>query len=599
MEAMGQQKKGGGLKRMDSIGDGGGLKRMEAMGGDAGNKRSSLTPLPYNKDTGHRFSLEWMVDKQDRTGPPSFPETSPGGQDRYSLNERQNTEEPGMTFYNAAGHEDPPQGPLEFVEGNRFQTVVAVVIVANAIIIGLETDIHTPLWYWIEQTLLIFFVTELSLRILHNGPYFFHPDVRLGNIVDVAIVMSGVIDMWMMPVFEGIARFITQAKGKHQRNPVLQAMSILRMLRIIRLVRLVKIVQPLYRLATGVLEAMQGMFWVLVFLGMLLYAVAIICTRLIGHGAVLPDQEPLDKDLEDIQHMFHSVFSSMFVLFELMSCWSLIPLTPLFQRLPILKLLFVLFYIFSAWALLAVMTGVVSEKMIAVREQINTEEKNSSTQHKLDNEKLLEKFHKADSDNNLTINKAEFDGMMGDAESMRLLMQHANVNAQDLQDLFQWLDADKDGDISLKEFVEGFKWLNESVTPKSFVKLQEKLSSDLRLVEAKLVDFINDRFNKLISAVRQPLRKINAVTTQVQRLDASCSEMSQILRERAKTRLTRAGLAEAERRISARIDALLEAVETISKLQKNGLVTLKKADPMEVPKVRSASLVDGSRGFAV
>jgi hypothetical protein len=75
--------------------------------------------------------------------------------------------------------------------------------------------------------------------------------------------------------------------------------------------------------------------------------------------------------------------------------------------------------------------------------------------------------------------------------------------------------------------------------------------------------------------------------------------MSQILRERAKTRLTRAGLAEAERRISARIDALLEAVETISKLQKNGLVTLKKADPMEVPKVRSASLVDGSRGFAV
>ena len=49
--------------------------------------------------------------------------------------------------------------------------------------------------------------------------------------------------------------------------------------------------------------------------------------------------------------------------------------------------------------------------MIAVREQINTEEKNSSTQHKLDNEKLLEKFHKADSDNNLTINKADFDGI--------------------------------------------------------------------------------------------------------------------------------------------------------------------------------------------
>merc|ERR1719313_662573 len=123
--------------------------------------------------------------------------------------------------------------------------------------------------------------------------------------------------MWVFPIFEAVLRFVTQSEGQHKRNPLLQAMGILRMLRIIRLVRLVKIVQPLYRLATGVLEAMQGMFWVLVFLGMLLYAVAIICTRLIGHGAVLPDQEPLDKDLEDIQHMFHSVFSSMFVLFEL------------------------------------------------------------------------------------------------------------------------------------------------------------------------------------------------------------------------------------------------------------------------------------------
>merc|ERR1719337_355113 len=107
-----------------------------------------------------------------------------------------------------------------------------------------------------------------------------------------------------MPVFNMLLQFITQSTDKHKRNPILQAMGILRMLRIIRLVRLVKIVQPLYRLATGVLEAMQGMFWVLVFLGMLLYAVAIICTRLIGHGALLPEQDPMDKDVEEIRQMF-------------------------------------------------------------------------------------------------------------------------------------------------------------------------------------------------------------------------------------------------------------------------------------------------------
>merc|ERR1711865_1083694 len=115
---------------------------------------------------------------------------------------------------------------------------------------------------------------------------------------------------------------------------------------------------------------------------------------------------------------------------------------------------------------------------------------------------------------------------MGDAETMRVLMHHANVNAQDLQDLFNWLDSDKDGSISIKEFVEGFRWLNDVVSPKSFVKLQEYLSSDLRLVEAQMVKSIEERFDRLISAVKQPLRKINAVTTQVQRLDATCSEMN-------------------------------------------------------------------------
>lgn len=583
------------------------------MGGSPDRSSYSTAPLQYNKDLKgmkqhRRFSLHWFEDnihgdddplvvKQEL---PQLPETSEL-QSRVSelptMNIKMNEGIPG------AGHEEVTTGPLEFVESNRFQSVVAVVIIVNAIIIGLETDIQTPSWFWIEQALLIFFVFELSLRVLHNGARFLSPEMRLGNIVDLTIVMSGVIDMWLMPIFEEILRFITQSKSQHKRNPILQAMSILRMLRIIRLVRLVKIIEPLYRLAIGVLEAMQGMFWVLVFLGMLLYAVAIICTRLIGHGAVLSDQEPIPEEVEEIKAMFHSVFSSMFVLFELMSCWSLIPLTPLFKRLPILKLFFVLFYIFAAWALLAVMTGVVSEKMIAVREKINTEEKDSHGGRTLDSSKLLEKFNKVDVDNSLSISQDEFDIMVGDAETMRLLMQHANVNAQDLQDLFAWLDSDKDGEISVKEFVEGFRWLSETVTPKSFVKLQEKLSSDLRIIETRLVEFINDRFERLISAVRQPLRKINAVTTQVQRLDATCSEMSQLLRERGGSRLTREGLAEAERRLSGRIDALMEAVETLAHLQHAGLVKTAKPDYGATPNSRKfvsvKAMTDGSRGFTV
>lgn len=543
-----------------------------------GMKEKDLKEIKKNK----RFSLHWFEDDvQDELFPtdeiPHMPEDNQG--EKFMEMPTMNTQN---MYAGAIGHDEVAHGPLEFVESHRFQMFVAAVIVANAIIIGLETDLETKeekkIWFWVEQVLLVFFVFEISCRLLHNGPRFFAADARMGNLVDVAIVMSGVIDMWLVPCITMAMRFLTLSKQEHTRNPILQAMSILRMLRIIRLVRLVKIVQPLYRLATGVMEAMQGMFWVLVFLFMLLYAVAIVCTRLIGQGAVLSEQQDVNEskhidDIEEIKDMFHTVFSSMFVLFELMSCWSLIPLTPLFEIMPIMRLLFVSFYIFSAWALLAVMTGVVSEKMIAVREQVVSEEKAS---HKIsvDATLLKKKFQWADADASSELNREEFETLLGDAETMRQFMLHGNVTPQDLQDLFSWLDADKDDIISVKEFIDGVKWLNDPVTPKSFVQLQEKLSTDLRYLEKKLVTFVNERFDLLINAVKQPLRKISAVTTQVQRLDATCNEMSQLFRDRGRVRLTREGLAEAERRLSGRIDALGDAVETLAQLQASGLVKL-------------------------
>jgi len=218
------------------------------------------------------------------------------------------------------------------------------------------------------------------------------------------------------------------------------------------------------------------------------------------------------------------------------------------------------------------MTGVVSEKMIAVREAVTSEERQGAVGKGMAVSVLIEKFHQADLDKSGNMSMAEFQEMAADAETMRQLMLHANVGAQDLQDLFEWLDHNKDGEISIREFLEGFSWLNEPVSPKSFVKLQEKLCADLHKLEVLAVSYINERFDRLIQSVRQPLRKINAVTAQLNRLDSTCAEMSRLLGERTKTRLTREGLAECERRLTARIDALVEAVDVIDNLHAKGFL---------------------------
>ena len=65
---------------------------------------------------------------------------------------------------------------------------------------------------------------------------------------------------------------------------LMMLMRMLRLLRILRLLRLVKAVRPLYLLAAGVVASMQSMIWVMLLTLTVLYACAILTTRLIGHG---------------------------------------------------------------------------------------------------------------------------------------------------------------------------------------------------------------------------------------------------------------------------------------------------------------------------
>lgn len=106
--------------------------------------------------------------------------------------------------------------------------------------------------------------------------------------------------------------------------------SMARLLRIVRLFRLLKIVRLLYELAQSITEALQGMFWMLVFMIVTLYSVAILCTRVIGHGNIIG--EDADEDLQKIKEMFSSVSTSMFTLFGTVSSWSLMKFVPLLKR---------------------------------------------------------------------------------------------------------------------------------------------------------------------------------------------------------------------------------------------------------------------------
>merc|ERR1711933_453651 len=139
--------------------------------------------------------------------------------------------------------------------------------------------------------------------------------------------------------------------------------------------RLMRSVKPLYRLMIGVMEALQGMQWVMVMTIVLLYAAAIVFTSLIGHGYLYGGDPP-----EEAVELFGTVPQSMFVLFKLMNDDQSVvdPILSSFAG----RILFAVFMVLANWAILAILTSVVSDNMIAASMRSDQEDKESEAKAK-------------------------------------------------------------------------------------------------------------------------------------------------------------------------------------------------------------------------
>jgi len=460
--------------------------------------------------------------------------------------------------------EEQLRDPMVWVDAAWFHGFSGLMIFINAVVIGLETDIENPILFYAEHVLLTFFMFELIARLLRHGYHFFrHEEDWIWNVFDFSIVMAGVFDQWLLPLVT-VMGLDPGEEDSSRMSVVFMLMRMARLLRIVRLFRLVRIVRPLYELAQGVLEALQGMFWVLVFMIMTLYSAAILCTRLIGHGDIFSESMGDDEEIHKIQAMFVSVDDSMFTLFGTMSSWSLLKFVPLFEEMPLLRPCFVLFYIYSAWALLAVMTGVVSENMIAIREQMLKEDEQREQMRKsMVTQTLMDLFREADADDSGTVSREEFDAMLRSPDLIRKITKNTHMKVQDLQDLFEWLDHDGMGTVTVDEFMMGFKWANEPLRAKSLVKLQERLAADLKNLETNVTATVERRVGEVQRLVAAPLRKVHAITEQMQSLDVQLSEIKSGLRESALSVPTPQELRDAEDRLGAKLSAAILRLEAI------------------------------------
>ena len=219
---------------------------------------------------------------------------------------------------------------LRLVETNAFTNFVTVVVVVNAVTLGLETwpaamDRFGPILLFLDSLALSIFVVEIGLKLFAYGPRFF---TRGWNVFDFIIVAIALI-------------------------PSAGALSVLRTLRILRALRLLSVVPQMRAVVGALLAAVPGMGAIVAVLLLVFYIAAVMATKLFA--ATFPA-------------WFGSVPSSMYTLFQIMTLesWSMGIVRPVMEVHTWSWIFFVPFIIVTSFAVLNLFIALIVDSMQAM-----------------------------------------------------------------------------------------------------------------------------------------------------------------------------------------------------------------------------------------
>lgn len=220
-----------------------------------------------------------------------------------------------------------------WLETPAIQRLVILLIIANALVLGLETSAAAmsrfgPLLRALDQAMLAFFVLELGLKLVARGLSFFRHGWNVFDFVVVAIALV----------------------------PSSGPLAVLRALRVLRVLRLVSATPRLRFVVEALLHAIPGIGAIAGLMVIIFYVFAVIVTKLFG--ASFPD-------------WFGTLGASFYSLFQIMTLesWSMGIVRPVMQVYPWAWAIFVPFVIVATFTMLNLFIGIIVNTMQSLHQQ--------------------------------------------------------------------------------------------------------------------------------------------------------------------------------------------------------------------------------------
>ena len=221
----------------------------------------------------------------------------------------------------------------QLVEKNWFSHSILVLILINAILLGMETSTALmqnfgTVILLADKALLTIFVLELILRIFAYRISFFKDPWSLFDFVVVAIALM----------------------------PATGQFSVLRALRVLRVLRLLSIVPSMRRVVSALLGSLPGLGSIAMVLVLIYYVFAVIATKL--YGQAFPE-------------WFGSLGASFYTLFQVMTLesWSMGISRPVMEQYPYAWAFFVPFILIATFTMLNLFIAIIVNTMQTFTDQ--------------------------------------------------------------------------------------------------------------------------------------------------------------------------------------------------------------------------------------
>lgn len=224
-----------------------------------------------------------------------------------------------------------------WVESAPVQKFITALIIANAVILGMETSTSIvaavgPLISAVDNAILTVFVVEIVLRVAYRRGAFFKDGWSLFDLAVVAIALA----------------------------PTSPGLAVLRALRVLRVLRLITVLPKLKMIVSALLSSLPGLAMIMLLQGLLFYVGAVISTKMFG---------------ESFPEWFGTLGASLYTLFQVMTLesWSMGIVRPVMEQYPYSWAFFVPFILIATFTMLNLFIAVIVNAMQALHEEETAE----------------------------------------------------------------------------------------------------------------------------------------------------------------------------------------------------------------------------------